>query len=167
MTRTINKTTISALILAATLTTGLLAGSLPFSDATDGPSADCPPEGKSVHVVVNGVEMGPFDIDSYTYSSSSKTFMFTHEPDDDATSGLSAKILAAIKNGDKVDIHFTTCKITSNEPLTTKKHEVWLTDGKLTDVTETMGDDDDFPTEKVSGEFSEIERHTTTTPPVD
>ncbi len=159
MTKTITKTTISALILAATLTTGLLAGALPTIEAIHEP---CPR--KTVTVVIDGNEMGPFDIKGYTYSKSSKTFMFTHEPDDDA-SGLSAKILAAIENGDKVDITFTTCKVVSEVPLVTKTHVVKLTAGKLTDVSETMGDDDDFPTEKVSGEFSEIERTTTQTPP--
>jgi len=160
MTKTITKTTISALILAATLTTGLLAGALPTIEAIHEP---CPR--KTVTVVIDGNEMGPFDIKGYTYSSSSETFMFTHEPDDDATSGLSAKILAAIKNGDKVDIHFDTCKLFKDG---TKTHQVWLTDGELTDVSETSGDDDDdFPTEKVSGEFSEIMRMTTTTPPVE
>jgi len=154
MTRTINKTTISALILAVTLTTGLVAISLPTADATH-PS--CP--FKTVTIVIDGVEMTD-DIKGYTYSKSSKTFMFTHEPDDDNTTGLSAKILAAIENGDKVDIHFETCKEVQPPPLI-KTHEVWLTDGKLTDVSETSGDGDDFPTEKVSGEFDKVERMTT------
>jgi len=158
MTRTINKTTISALILAVTLTTGLVAIPLPTADATH---PDCP--FKTVTVSVNGAEGMTGDIKSYTYSKSSKTFMFTQEPDDD-TSGLSAKILAAIENGDKVDITFTTCKIIEGPPPMKKTHEVKLTAGKLTDVSETMGDTDDFPTEKVSGEFSEIERTTTTVP---
>ena len=159
MGKTITKTTISALILAVTLTTGLVAISLPTIEAQQ-PSADCPPNlGKFVNVVVNGVEMGPYDIKGYTYSSTSKTFMFTHEPDDDNDGmGLSEKVLAAIKNGDKVDVHFSTCKTTDPG---FKKHVVWLTAGKLTDVSETVGVDDDFPTEKVSGEFSEIMRKTT------
>jgi len=155
MTKTITKTTIFALILAVTLTTGLVAISFPTIEAS-GPSALCPP---NIGKFVNINDMGPFEIEGYTYSSTSKTFMFTHEPDaDDEGMGLSEKILAAIKNGDKVDVHFTTCK--STDPGF-KKHVVWLTDGKLTDVSETVGDDDDFPTEKVSGEFSEVERETT------
>jgi len=43
-----------------------------------------------------------------------------------------------------------------------KKHTVWLMGGMITDVSETAGDDDDFPTEKVTGTFTEIERMTET-----
>jgi len=64
--------------------TGLLVGSFPTTNALA--PAPCP--GKSVHVVINGVEMGPFDIDSYSATTEvDKTkkknmFMFTHEVDD-------------------------------------------------------------------------------------
>jgi len=81
--------------------------------------------------------------------------MFTHEPDGGEGS-LSGKILDLVKSGDKVDVHFTSCKMKDAGMF--KKHVVWLTDGKLIDVSETAGDDDDFPTEKVTGEFSEVER---------
>ena len=152
------KTGIWATILAITLTTGLLASYIPTSDA-DGPSAPCPPTGKFVDVVVmGGAPMGPFEIDSYTYSSSTMMYMFTHEPDGEG--GLSEKIDDAIKNGKSVDVHFTSCKQTKMGMF--KTHTVWLTGGMATDVTETAGDDDDFPTEKVTGTFTERMRMTET-----
>ena len=146
-------------ILAVTLTTGLLASSLPTISAGT-PSAPCPPTGKFVNIDVMGVEMGPYEIKSYTYSAASGTYMFTHEPDDTDGMGLSEKILPAIKEGKPVDIHFTSCKQTGMGMF--KKHTVWLSLGMITDVSETAGDDDDFPTEKVTGTFTEIERMTET-----
>jgi len=144
--------------LTAILTTGLLAISLPTSDAV-GPSAACPPPGKFVDIDVMGEgPMGPFEINGYTYSTASGMFMFTHEPDDDG--GLSGKILDAFTNGKFVDVHLTVCKQTGED--TFKKRTVWLTMGMVTDVSETLGDDDDFPTEKVTGTFTEIERMTET-----
>jgi hypothetical protein len=96
--------------------------------------------------------------------------MFTHEPDDDVSSdtgmtGLSAKILSAIENGDIVDIHFTSCKkvFTSEGDESIKKHEVWLKGVQITETSETTGDDG-FPTEKVTGTFTKVERMTSTTP---
>ena len=147
------------IITAVILTTGLLASSIPISDAQGGPSAPCPPTGKFVDIEVGkGGPMGPFEIDSYTYSSTDKTFMFTHEPD--GADGLSGKIDDAIKSGDQVDIHFTSCKKTGMGMF--KTHTVWLTGGTITDVSETAGDDDDFPTEKATGTFDKRERMTET-----
>jgi hypothetical protein len=171
MTRTI----ILSTIVAATLMTGLLVGSFPTTFA-GGPSAPCPPEGIFVTIVGDdGTEM-TYPIDSYTFSTKSdkkkdkNTFMFSHEPDDDVDdagmSGLSAKILAAIKSGDKIGIHFTACKkVSSLSPDDMfKKHEVWLTGATITETSETPGDDG-FPKEKTTGKFKNVERMTSTGPP--
>ena len=159
MTRTI----ILSAIVAATLMTGLLVGSFPTTNAA-GPVGPCP--GKTVTVVINGVEMGPFDIDSYSTEvdkmKKNNMFMFTHEVD----GVLSAKMLNALKNGDVVDIHITVCK--ELDPGMFKIHTVWLTGGAVTSVSETSDDsDDDFPKEKIKGTFTEIERMTETTEPGD
>ena len=167
MTRTI----ILSTIVAVTLMTGLLVGSFPTTFA-GGPGAPCPPEGTFVTIVGDdGTEM-TYPIDSYTFSTKNdkkkdkNTFMFSHEPDDDegdAGIGLSAKILAAIKSGDKVDIHFTACKEVSSRSSDDifKKHEVWLTGATITETSETPGDDG-FPTEKATGKFKDVERMTST-----
>ena len=159
MTRTI----ILSTIVAATLMTGLLVGSFPIINAT-GPVGTCP--GKTVIVVINGVEMGPFDIDSYSTEvdkmKKNNMFMFTHEVD----GVLSAKMLNALKNGDVVDIHITVCKELG--PGMFKIHTVWLTGGAVTSVSETSDDsDDDFPKEKIKGTFKKIETMTETTEPGD
>ena len=172
MTRTI----ILSTIVAATLMTGLLVGSFPTTNA-EGPGAPCPPVGTFVTVVGDDGTAMTYPIDGYTFSTKSdkkkdkNTFMFSHEPDNDETPGdimpgLSAKILDAIKNGDKVDIHFTACKeaFGSGTDPVFKKHEVWLTDAKITETSETTGDDG-FPTEKATGTFKKIERMTSTGPP--
>ena len=158
MTRTIILTT----LVAVTLMTGLLVGSIPTTIAA-GPGAPCPPPGKTVTVVIDGTEMGPFDIDSYSTHTEKKkknnTFMFTHEVD----GMLSAKMLAALQNEDTVDIHITVCKI--NFDGTAKIHTVWLTGGTITSIDETSGDsDDDFPKEKIKGTFKKIERETVVPP---
>ncbi len=167
MTRTIILTT----LVAATLMTGLLVGSIPTTIAA-GPSAPCPPDGKTVIVVINGVQMGPFDIDSYSTHTEKKkknnTFMFTHEVD----GVLSGKMLAALQNGDTVDIHITVCKNSLSE-FGAKIHTVWLTGGTITSIDETSDDSDDvddFPKEKIKGKFDKIEKMTEvppTPPPVD
>jgi len=160
MTRAIILTT----LVAATLMTGLLVGSIPTTIAA-GPSAPCPPDGKTVIVVINGVQMGPFDIDSYSTHTEKKkknnTFMFTHEVD----GVLSGKMLAALQNGDTVDIHITVCKNSSSESGP-KIHTVWLTGGTITSVDETSDDsEDDFPKEKIKGKFKKIEKETVVPPP--
>ena len=151
------RTIICGMTLAVILTTGLMIGSIPTSDAQMLPSI-CPPFGKFVEIDTGSGKMGPFEINGYTYSTDSSgggTYMFTHEPGAD----LSPKILAALKSGAMVDIHFTTCKKVGQN---VKTHTVWLSVGMITSVSETAGDDDDFPTEKVSGTFTEIEKMTTT-----
>jgi len=160
MTRAIILTT----LVAATLMTGLLVGSIPTTIAA-GPSAPCPPDGKTVIVVINGVQMGPFDIDSYSTHTEKKkknnTFMFTHEVD----GVLSGKMLAALQNGDTVDIHITVCKNSLSES-DKKIHTVWLTGGTITSVDETSDDsEDDFPKEKIKGKFEKIEKETVVPPP--
>ena len=60
-------------------------------------------------------------------------------------------------------IHFTTCKLLE-PPTKFKTHTVWLSGAVIKDATETAGDDD-FPTEKVSGEFDKVERMTMTDVP--
>jgi len=157
MTRTIILTT----LVAVTLMTGLLVGSFPTTNAA-GPVGPCP--GKTVTVVIDGNEMGPFDIDSYSTHTEKKkknnTFMFTHEVD----GMLSAKMLAALQNGDQVDIHITVCKVGPEGGM--KIHTVWLTEGTITSVDETSDDsEDDFPKEKIKGKFKEIERMTEVIPP--
>ena len=153
------KTSICAMTLAVILTTVLLVISLPTIEAT----APEPCPGKTVTVEINGGEpMGPFDIDSYSTDvgkmKKDNMFMFTHEVD----GTLSTKMLDALKNGDTVDIHISTCKITGGG-TTFKVHTVWLTGGSVTSVTETSGDDDDdFPKEKIKGKFTEIMRETET-----
>jgi len=149
-------------IVAITLVTGLLVGSIPTTIAA-GPSAPCPPPGKTVTVVIDGLEMGPFDIDSYSTHTEKKkkdnTFMFTHEVDD----MLSAKMLAALQNEESVDIHITVCKISGSGEA--KIHTVWLTGGTITSIDETSDDEvDDFPKEKIKGSFKEIERMTEVPP---
>ncbi len=159
MTRAIILTT----LVAVTLMTGLMIGSIPTSDAQMLPSI-CPPFGKFVEIDTGSGPMGPFEISSYTYTTTTDpdtgmttgTYMFTHEPGED----LSPKILAALKSGSMVDLHITTCKKVGN---TVKTHTVWLSLGMVTSVSETAGDDDDFPAEKVSGTFTEIEKMTTKT----
>jgi len=155
------KTYLWVTFLAVTLMTGLLVGSIPTSDA----APPCPPTGKFVEIeIVPGPPvglMGPFEINSYTYTSTSDgmggtmgTFMFTHEVDSD----LSGKIDDAIKSGDEVKIHFSVCKAKGKS---FKQTTVWLSGGIMTEVTETAGDDDDFPTEKASGTFTMKDRMTT------
>ena len=158
MTRTI----ILSTIVAATLMTGLLVGSFPTANAIE----PCP--SKTVTVIIDGVDMGPFDIDSYSTSTEvdkmkkKNMFMFTHEVD----GVLSTKMLNALNNGDVIDIHITTCKIPGEGGM--KIHTVWLTGGTVTSVSETSDDSfDDFPKEKIKGKFKEIERMTETTPPGD
>jgi len=154
MTRTI----ILSAIVAATLMTGLLVGSFPTTNAET-----CLPPTKHVTVSINGdPPMGPFDIDSYTAttevdkSKKKNMFMFTHEVDD----MLSAKMLAALNNGDVVDIHITMCQIDANG-IVVKMHTVWLTGGTVTSVSETSDDSsDDFPKEKIKGTFTEIKKMT-------
>ncbi len=168
MTRTI----ILSAIVAATLMTGLLVGSFPTTFA--GVGAPCPPVGTFVTIVGSDGSVMTYPIDSYTFSTKSdkkkdkNMFMFSHEPDDDEGDtgiGLSAKILAAIKSGDTVDIHFTACKelprSTPDNPIH-KKHEVWLTGATITETSETPGDDG-FPTEKATGKFKDVTRMTSTT----
>jgi len=162
MTRMIILTT----LVAATLMTGLLVGSIPTTIAA-GPSAPCPPDGKTVIVVINGVQMGPFDIDSYSTHAEKKkknnTFMFTHEVD----GVLSGKMLAALQNGDTVDIHITVCKNSLSEK-DAKTHTVWLTGGTITSIDETSDDSDgpdDLPKEKIKGKFDKIEKMTEVPPP--
>jgi len=165
MTRTI----ILSTIVAAILMTGLLVGSFPTAFA--GASAPCPPEGTFVTIVgEDGTEM-TYPIDGYTFSTKTdkkkdkNTFMFSHEPDVDVTSdtgiGLSTKILNAIKNKEKIDVHFTACKevLGSQTGPAFKKHEVWLIDATITEISETSGEDG-FPTEKVTGKFTKIQRMT-------
>jgi len=134
--------------------TGLLVGSIPISNAADPPA--CLPTGKFVEIN----EMGPFEIDSYSYTSTSDgadgtmgTFMFTHEVDDE----LSGKIDDAVKDGGPLKIHFSVCKAKGKS---FKQTTVWLI-GEIDEVTETAGEDDDFPTEKASGTFTEKMRMTT------
>jgi len=158
MTRTI----ILPTIVAVTLMTGLLVGSFPTTTAA-GPSAPCPPVGQFVNIVIAGVDMGPFPIDSYSYSTASdrknpKMFMFSFEPD----AILSPKVLDAVENGTPVDIHFTSCKAIGDG--TFKKHTVWLMGVAITETSESTGDDG-FPTEKAKGTYEKVERETTTGPP--
>jgi len=170
MTRTIILTT----IVAATLMTGLLVGSFPTTHALDA-STIYPPYGKFVTVVdIFGDEV-TYPIDSYTFITKTdkkkdkNTFMFSHEPDDDVTdtgsTGLSAKILSALEDHEIEKIHFIACKEVNSLDgvVSVKKHEVWLTGIQITETSETAGDDG-FPTEKVSGKFTKIERMTSTTP---
>ncbi len=164
MTRTI----ILSTMIAATLMTGLLVGSIPTTIAA-GPSTPCISDGKTVIVVINGVEMGPFDIDSYSTHTEKKkknnTFMFTHEVD----GVLSGKMLDALQNGDTVDIHITVCINSASE--SPKIHTVWLTGGTITSIDETSSDDsdgpDDLAQEKIKGKFDKIEKMTEVPPPGD
>ena len=143
--------------MAVILTTGLVATSLPTIEA----SVDCDPS-KTVIVRISGDEpMGPFAIDGYSYSTENdkkkkkNMFMFAHEVDE----MLSAKMLDALKNGNTVEIHFTTCQEIGSDVF--KEHTVWLTGGSITSISETSGDDkDDFPKEKISGKFTNVMRET-------
>ena len=158
MTRTI----ILSTIVAATLMTGLLVGSFPTALA-----APCTKAGTSVTIVTDdGISM-TFPIDGYTYSTASDRknppmYMFTYEP----VPMLSEKILLAIQNGQIIDIHFTACKeiIGPGGELLFKKHEVWLKGSTITEISESPGDDG-FPKEKVTGEFTEIDKMTSTSLP--
>ncbi len=80
--------------------------------------------------------------------------MFTHEVD----GVLSGKIDDAIKSGDPLEIHFSVCKAKGKS---FKQHTVWLSGVTMTDVTETAGEKDKFPTEKASGTFTMKMRMTT------
>ncbi len=153
----ISKIGILSTIVAVILTTVLVATSLPTIEASE----LC--QGKTVIVRIGGEPMGPFAIDSYSYNTENdkkkkkNMFMFTHEVDE----MLSAKMLAALKDRNIVEIHFTTCLEIGNNVF--KEHTVWLTGVSITSISETVGDDkDDFPKEKISGKFINVMRVTKT-----
>lgn len=175
MTNKINIVRFAALVfVAGSLMTGLLVSSFPTAYAVDADTI-CPPTGTFVTIIGSDGTAMTYPIDGYTFSTKTdkkkdkSTFMFTHEPDDDVSSdtgmtGLSAKILSAIEDGDIIDIHFTSCKrVFTDDGEFIKKHEVWLKDAQITETSETTGDDG-FPTEKVTGKFTKVERMTSTSP---
>ena len=54
-------------------------------------------------------------------------------------------MLNALKNGDEIKIHIEVC----NSAIPPKVHTVWLAGATVTSVSETSGDDDDFPKENL------------------
>jgi len=160
-------------LVAGSLMSGLLVSSIHSTYAADA-GVPCPPTGTFVTIITSDGTSMTYPIDSYTFSTHTEkkkdkpTFMFTHEPDDDESTdtgtGLSAKILSALENGEIIDIHFTACKEVPGPLPMYKKHDVWLKDAQITETSETSGDDG-FPTEKVTGTFTKVERTTSTNPP--
>lgn len=148
-----------ATILAVTLTTGLLVGSI---SSTYGTHPICPPYGKFIQI--DGGEA--VEITGYTYSTTpekgKKSFMFEKEVDEE----LSAHIKNLVEKGQKVTVKITVCKEVFNNDGTssTKTHMVTFSDVVLTEVTESADADDDFPSEKVTGTYGKVEQMTMTEP---